>query len=78
MDWLEEVGYDHVPMTRDEYVDAMTKIQEAGISEHPGGGMMLSGNGADQNDGYRSLPLDETEWAMYGDFSIPALGWEPN
>ncbi len=78
MDWLEEVGYDHVPKTRDEYVDAMTKIQEAGISEHPGGGMMLSGNGADQNDGYRSLPLDETEWAMYGDFSIPALGWEPN
>ena len=77
MDWLEQVGYDHVPMTREEYVDAMTKIQEAGICEHPGGGEKL-GVGADQNDGFRSLPMDETEWAMYGDFNIPALGWEPN
>ena len=78
MDWLEQVGYDHVPMTREEYVDAMTKIQEAGLCEHPGGGERLTGVGSDQNDGYRSLPMDETEWAMYGDFNIPSLGWEPN
>ena len=26
MDWLKQVGYDHVPTTRAEYVDAMKKI----------------------------------------------------
>ncbi len=79
MDWLEEVGYDHVPATREEYVDAMTKIMEAGLCEHPGGDQqMLTGVGSDQNHAYRTLPMDETEWAMYGDYNIPSLGWEPN
>ena len=78
LDWLEEIGYDHYPATRAEYVDAMTKIQEAGIAEHPMGGEMISGVGADQNYQYRTWPLDEEEWAMYGDYNIPALGWEPN
>lgn len=78
MDWLEQVGYDHVPATREEYVDAMTKIQEAGICEHPGGGTKLTGVGSDQNYAYRDMPTDETEWAMYGDYNIPSLGWEPN
>lgn len=78
MDWLEEVGYDHVPATREEYVDAMTKIMEAGLCEHPGGGVKLTGVGSDQNYAYRTLPTDETEWAMYGDYNIPSLGWEPN
>lgn len=78
MDWLREVGYESVPMTRDEWVDAMTKIKEAGICEYPAGGSMINGVGSDQNQGYRTYPMDEAEWAMYGDYNIPSLGWEPN
>jgi len=78
MDWLKQVGYDHVPTTRAEYLDAMTKIQEAGIAAHPAGGAMITGVGSDQNYSYRTWPLDEKEWAMYGDYNIPSLGWEPN
>ena len=78
MDWLEQVGYDHVPATREEYLDAMQKIMDAGICEHPGGGSMLTGLGSDQNHNYRTLPQDEKEWAMYGDYNIVSLGWEPN
>jgi len=78
MDWLREVGYDHVPATYEEYIDAMTKIKEAGICEYPAGGQMVTGVGSDQNQGYRTYPMDEAEWAMYGDYNIPSLGWEPN
>ncbi len=78
MDWLEAVGYDHVPVLRSEYLDAMSKIMAAGIAEHPGGGTMITGVGSDQNYQYRTWPLDEKEWAMYGDYNIPSLGWAPN
>ncbi len=78
MDWLREVGYDHVPETYEEYIDAMTKIKEAGICDTPAGGSMVTGVGSDQNQGYRTYPMDEAEWAMYGDYNIPSLGWEPN
>ena len=78
MDWLKQIGYDHVPVTREEYMDAMTKIKEAGIAEHPCGGVMITGVGSDQNYAYREWPLDEKEWAMYGDYNIPSLGWYPN
>ncbi len=79
MDWLEAVGYDHIPATRAEYVDAMTKIQEAGLCKHPAGGSMTTGTaGMDQNYGFRTYPLNEENWAMYGDYAIPALGDEAN
>lgn len=78
MDWLKKVGYDHVPATRAEYLDAMKKIMDAGLSEHPGGGSMITGVGSDQNYGYRQVPTNEEEWVMYGDYNIPSLGWEPN
>lgn len=78
MDWLEQVGYDHIPATRAEYLDAMQKIMDAGICEHPGGGTMITGVGSDQNYAYRDYPTNAEEWAMYGDYSIPSLGWEPN
>ena len=78
MDWLEAVGYDHVPATRAEYIDAMTKIQKAGIAAHPGGGQRTKGSGLDQNYEYRTYPTDELEWAMYGDYNVVSLGWEPN
>ena len=50
-DWLDQIGYDHVPVTVSDYNAAMLKIKEAGIAEHR---------------------------AMYGDYNIPSLGWEPN
>lgn len=78
MDWLKEVGYDHVPTTREEYLDAMQKIMDAGICEHPGGGAKLSGAGQDLNHSFRTIPQDEEEWAMYGDYNIVALGSEAN
>ena len=34
--------------------------------------------GMDQNYAFRDYPTNEEEWAMYGDYAIPALGWEPN
>ncbi len=77
-DWLEQIGYDHVPVDVSDYNAAMLKIKEAGIAEHPAGGVMVSGVGADQNYAWRTWPLDEKEWAMYGDYNTPALGWEPN
>ncbi|MCR4762496.1 MAG: sugar ABC transporter substrate-binding protein [Lachnospiraceae bacterium] len=78
-DWLEQVGYDHIPYTNsDEWFDAMKKIQEAGLAEHPAGGQMIDGLGSDQNYGFRTYPMNEEEWAMYGDYSIVSLGWEPN
>ena len=78
MDWLKAVGYDHVPTTTTEYNEAMQKIKDAGIAEHPAGGVMVTGVGSDQNYAWRTWPLDEKEWAMYGDYNIPSLGWDPN
>lgn len=78
MDWLKKAGYDHVPTKRDEYLDAMKKIQEAGLCEHPGGGTMITGLGSDQNHAYREYPFNELDWAMYGDYNIPALGTDAN
>lgn len=80
MDWLKEIGYDHIPVdpeNYEEYLDAMTKIKEAGLAEYPVGGEVYA-VGADQNYGFRTLPQDETEWAMYSSVAIPSLGWEPD
>lgn len=76
-DWLQAVGYDHIPVGREEYLDAMLKIKAAGLCEYPGGGAAFSANSGYQVYATRSLPMDELEWAMYGDFSVPAMGWEP-
>ena len=36
---------------------------------------MLTGLGSDQNQAYRELiRCNEQDWAMYGDYNIPALG----
>ena len=78
MDWLKAVGYDHVPVTTSEFNDAMQKIKDAGIAKYPAGGTMITGVGSDQNYSWRTWPLDEKEWAMYGDYNIPSLGWDPN
>ncbi|MCM1173623.1 MAG: sugar ABC transporter substrate-binding protein [Blautia sp.] len=77
LDWLKEVGYNEVPTTREDWLDAMLKIKEAGLCEYPGGGNMVSSGADTQNYGQRTYPLNEEEWAMYGDYSIVAMNWEP-
>jgi putative aldouronate transport system substrate-binding protein len=78
MDWLKEVGYDHIPATYAETMDAMDKIIDKGLAKHPLGGSMITGADGVQNYGYRKLPQDELEWAMYSSVSLPALGWKPD
>ncbi len=73
-DWAEQVGYSEWPQTWEEEKDMLLKIKEAGICEYPAFGRMIVGAGQDLNHGFRSYPLDEANWAMYGDYAIPALG----
>ena len=77
-DWVKQVGYDSYPETWTEEKEMLQKIVDAGLCEHPLGGQMITGPGVDQNYEFRSFPLDEENWAMYGDFAIPALGDEAN
>lgn len=81
LDWLKKVGYDSVPATHDELVDALTKIKEAGLCEYPGGlavqNRMVSTGADTQNYPYRTYPLNEEEWAVYGDYNIVSMNWEP-
>lgn len=73
-DWLDQIGYDSYPETWEEQKVMYQKLIDEGICEHPLGGHMVTGAGVDQNYAFRSFPLDEENWACYGDYSIPALG----
>lgn len=75
-DWLEELGYTEWPATWDEQKEIYQKLIDEGYCEHPLGGEMISGVGSDQNYSFRTYPQDELEWAMYGDYQIPALSTE--
>lgn len=77
-DWLEQLGYDSYPSTYAELTELYQKLIDEGICEHPLGGSMVTGAGVDQNYAYRTFPLDEENWACYGDYAIPALGDEAN
>ncbi len=73
-DWLEQIGYTEYPSTWAEEKEMLLKLKSEGICEYPLGGSIVSGAGVDQNYAYRSFPLDEEDWAVYGDYAIPALG----
>ena len=75
-DWLEELGYTEWPATWDEQKEIYQKLIDEGYCEHPLGGEMITGVGSDKNYEFRTYPQDELEWAMYGDYQIPALGTE--
>lgn len=81
LDWLKQVGYNEVPKTYDDMVDALQKIMDAGICEHPGSPIVVNkmvSVGADTlNYPFRTYPLDEEEWAVYGDYNIVPMNWEP-
>ncbi|MCR5214048.1 MAG: extracellular solute-binding protein [Eubacterium sp.] len=83
MDWLREAGYDHVPQSYEEYIEAMTKIQELGLCEHPipggdGLGAMISVSSTCNTAGwmFRESPISATDWAQYSSLSCPALTYE--
>ncbi len=73
-DWLDQIGYDAYPETWAEQKEMYQKLIDEGICEHPLGGHMVTGAGVDQNYAFRTYPLDEENWACYGDYAIPALG----
>ncbi len=77
-DWLAEVGYDEYPAAYADWKDAMLKIQEAGISDHPAGGTMIPAQGADLPWGFMDYPLNEEEWASHLSGVLPSLGYQPN
>lgn len=77
-DWLEQLGYTEIPATWAEQKEMYQKMMDEGICKHPLGGHIVTGAGVDQNYAFRSFPLDEENWACYGDYAIPALGDEAN
>ena len=77
-DWLDQIGYSEYPDTWAEEKEMLQKLVDEGICAHPLGGQMVTGAGVDQNYAYRSFPLDEENWACYGDYAIPALGDDAN
>lgn len=76
MDWLRQVGYDHVPTSYEEKKDAINKIIEAGICEHPMG-LGIPTAAYIQNFGFRDDPVDEAEWAMHSSLGTPGMPWYP-
>lgn len=77
-DWLEQIGYDIYPDNWADEKEMLLKLKKSGICQYPCGGKMISGSGVDRNYEYRTFPLDEENWACYGDYAIPALGDEAN
>lgn len=77
MDWLKQVGYDHVPESYEEHVDAINKIIEAGLTDQPPMPLSLPTTAYCQNFMFRDYPVDEAEWAMHSSLGTPSLSWEP-
>jgi len=81
MDWLKQVGYDHVPKSYAEYTDALQKIMDAGLCEHPGSYTTLFSalqyDAYVRNFPYREYPIDETEWVQHSSLGTASLSWEP-
>jgi len=78
MDWLRQVGYDHVPTSYAEQVDATNKIIAAGLTDQAPMDLSLPTTGYIQNYGFRNFPVDELEWAMHSSLGTPSFTWEPS
>jgi len=77
MDWLEAVGYDHVPKSYAEYTDAIDKIIAAGLTDQAPLGLGIPSSAYIANFAYRDIPVDEAEWAMHSSLGTPCMTWEP-
>ncbi|NLZ80472.1 MAG: extracellular solute-binding protein [Clostridiales bacterium] len=76
MDWLRQVGYDHVPTSYEEQMDAMQKIVDAGLSKNPLGGYLPT-SAYVTKFAFRDFPVDEEEWTMHSSLGTASLSWEP-
>lgn len=76
MDWLKEVGYDHVPTSYEEHKDALTKIIDAGLTDQAPLGLGLPANAYVQNFPFRDIPVDEAEWAQHSSLGTASLSWK--
>lgn len=76
MDWLKQVGYDHVPQNYEEYSDAINKIIEAGICKEPVK-LTLPSSAYIANFAYREFPANEEEWVQHSSLGTPCFAWEP-
>lgn len=77
MDWLREVGYDHVPINYEEQKDAINKIIAAGLTDTPPIEFNLPSDAYIGNFGFRDFPANEEEWAMHSSLGTPCFAWEP-
>ena len=76
MDWLRQVGYDHVPASYEEHKDAMNKIIAAGLTDQPLG-LGIPTAAYIVNFGFRDFPVDEKEWVMHSSLGTPGFPWYP-
>ncbi len=77
MDWLEAVGYDHVPRNYAEYSDAIDKIIAAKLTDQAPLGLGLPASAYINNFSFRDIPVDEAEWAMHSSLGTPCFPWYP-
>ena len=77
MDWLRAVGYDHVPASYEEYVDAINKIIEAGLTDTAPLGLGIPTAAYVANFAYHDQDLVEAEWAQHCSLGTASLTWEP-
>ena len=75
MDWLKQVGYDHVPVTYEEHMDAVNKIIAAGLTEAPIG-LGIPSTAYVANFQYRDFPVDEKEWTLHSSLGTASIGWD--
>ena len=77
MDWLRAVGYDHVPASYEEYVDAINKIIEAGLTDTAPLGLGIPTAAYVANFAYHDQDLVEAEWAQHCSLGTASLTWQP-
>jgi len=77
MDWLRAVGYDHVPASYAEYVDAINKIIAAGLTDTAPLGLGIPTAAYVANFAYHDQDLVEAEWAQHCSLGTASLTWEP-
>lgn len=77
MDWLRAVGYDHVPASYAEYVDAINKIIAAGLTDQAPLGLGIPTAAYVANFAYHDQNLVEAEWAQHCSLGTASLTWEP-
>ena len=77
MDWLRAVGYDHVPTSYAEHVDAINKIIEAGLTDQAPLGLGIPTSAYVANFAFHDQDLNEAEWAQHCSLGTASLTWEP-